>query len=130
VKFLLDTDTVSYALRGFGQVGRRLLENRPSEIGVSAISVAELRFGAHKRGSRKLFRLLDTFLGSVAEIPFDARAANRYGKIAAELQRRGETIGMADTMIAGHSIELGVVLVTHNTRHFERVDGLKITDWV
>ena len=59
MKFLLDTNTVSYALRGYGGVAERLLEHAPSEIGVSAISVAELRFGAHKRGSRKLHLLID-----------------------------------------------------------------------
>lgn len=130
MRFLLDTNTVSYALRGYGQVSERLLAHRPSEIGVSAITVAELRFGAHKRGSRKLHRLLDAFLAPVVEVPFDSLAADRYGKIAAELQSRGERIEMADAMIAAHALELGVVLVTHNARHFERVEGLEIADWV
>ncbi len=130
MKFLLDTNTISYALRGYGQVGKRLLECRPSEIGVSAISVAELRFGAHKRGSRKLHELIDRFLAPVVEVPFDSRAADRYGKIAAQLQKRGERIEMADAMIAAHALEIGVVLVTHNTRHLGRVEGLEIQDWV
>ena len=130
MRFLLDTDTVSYALRGYGRVSERILAHRPSEIGVSAITVAELRFGAHKRGSRKLHRLIDAFLAPVVEAPFDSPAAARYGKIAAELQGRGERIEMADAMIAAHALELGVVLVTHNVRHFERVEGLEIADWV
>ncbi|MCP3956313.1 MAG: type II toxin-antitoxin system VapC family toxin [bacterium] len=130
MRFLFDTNTVSYALRGYGQVNEQILEHRPSEIGVSAITVAELRFGAHKRGSRKLHRLLDAFLAPVVEVPFDSRAADRYGKLAAELQSRGETLEMADAMIAAHALELGVILVTHNVRHFDRVDGLEITDWV
>ncbi len=130
MRFLLDTNTVSFAIRGFGQVGDRLLAYRPSEIGVSAITVAELRFGAHKRGSRKLHRLIDTFLASVVEVPFDSRAADRYGKIAAELQNRGQTIEMADAMIAAHALELGVAVVTNNVRHFSRIDGLDVVDWV
>jgi tRNA(fMet)-specific endonuclease VapC len=130
VKYLLDTNTVSYALRGYGRVTDRLLAHRPSEIGVSAISIAELRFGAHKRGSRKLHHLIDTFLSSVIQVPFDSRAADRYGEIAAGLQGRGEMIDMPYSMIAAHSLELGTTLVTHNVRHFQRIDGLEIADWV
>ena len=130
MKFLLDTDTVSYALRGHGRVAERLLDQAPSDIGVSAISAAELRFGAHKRGSRKLHQLIDGFLAPVVEVPFDSAAADRYGELAAELQKRGEEIGMADAMIAAHALEIGVILVTHNRRHFSRVDGLEIEDWV
>ena len=59
--YLLDTDTVSFALRGLGGVGERLRSHRPSEVSTSAITVAELRFGAFKRKSRRLQRLLDTF---------------------------------------------------------------------
>ena len=130
MRFLLDTNTVSYALRGYGRVGERLLDHKPSEIAVSAITVAELRFGAHKRKSRKLHRLIDTFLAPVIEAPFDSSAADRYGEIAAELQSRGEGIEMADAMIAAHAVTLGVTLVTHNLRHMGRVDGLEIEDWV
>lgn len=129
MRFLLDTDTVSYALRGSGQVSERLRSHRPTELAVSAISVAELRFGAYKRGSRKLHELLDTFFETIIEQPFDSAAAGRYGRIAAELYRRGEPIGMADVMIGAHALELGLVLVTHNLRHFQRIDGLEVEDW-
>ncbi len=130
MRLLLDTDTVSYALRGHGRVEERLLGHRPSEIGVSAITVAELRFGAHKRGSRKLHQLIDSFLAPVVQVPFDSRAADRYGELAAELQRRGKGIEMAGAMIAAHALEIGVTLVTHNVRHFDRIEGLEIEDWV
>jgi tRNA(fMet)-specific endonuclease VapC len=66
----------------------------------------------------------------VAEVPFDSEAARRYGQIVADLERRGEPIGMADSMIAAHALELDLVVVTHNLRHFERVGGLEIEDWV
>ncbi len=130
MRFLLDTNIVSYALRDYGKVRGNLLGYRPSEIGVSAITVAELRFGAHKRGSRKLHQLLDTFLAPIIEIPFDSPAANRYGRLASKLQKRGEPIEMADAMIAAHALELGVILVTHNIRHFRRIEGLRTADWV
>jgi tRNA(fMet)-specific endonuclease VapC len=63
VKYLLDTNTVSYALRGAGQVGTAIRARSPSELAVSAITVAELRYGASKRGSKKLHGLIDNFRG-------------------------------------------------------------------
>ena len=63
LKYMLDTDPVSYALRGIGQVSQRLVERLPAECCVSSISVAERRFGAAKRKSRKLTTLSDTFIG-------------------------------------------------------------------
>ena len=129
MKYLLDTDTVSYALRGAGQVDAAIRARRPSELAVSAITVAELRYGASKRDSKKLHGLIDNFLSAVAEIPFDSRAAACYGDVAVGLEAKGETIGMADTLIAGHALAFGLVLVTHNLRHFERVAGLELADW-
>ena len=128
--FLLDTNIVSYSLRDFGGVKKRLLEHRPFEIGVSAISIAELKFGAYKRGSKKLHRLIDTFLANVIQVPFSPQAACRYGEIAAQLEKNGAPIGMADAMIAAHALELGWTLVSHNVKHFSRVDKLKVEDWV
>ena len=127
--YLLDTDTVSFALRGEGRVRERLLETRPSAIAISAISMAELRYGAHKRRSRRLHDLLDTFVNPITVLPFDGSAADRFGALSAELERRGTVIGMVDTMIAAHALALDRTLVTHDQRHFERVEGLRWVDW-
>ena len=129
-KYMLDTDTVSFALRGRGAVASRLLEHRPSEICISSITLAELRFGAEARRSRKLHRLIDTFVGSVAVIPFDQPAADRFAPVAAALARRGEPIGTFDTLLAAHALSQGLTLVTNNVKHFERVAGLKTENWV
>jgi len=129
VSFLLDTDTVSFALRGAGRVAGSLRAQRPSAVGVSSITVAELYFDAEKRGSRKLRELLTTFFSAVEAHPFDAAAARRYGQVAATLAAAGEPIGMADAMIAAHALELGATLVTHNRKHFQRIDGLDVVDW-
>jgi tRNA(fMet)-specific endonuclease VapC len=69
--YMLDTDTVSFALRGYGRVAANLLAHRPSEIFVSSITLAELRFGAESKRSVRLHRLIDTFMDSVAVLPFD-----------------------------------------------------------
>ena len=71
MRYLLDTDSVSYALRGEGQVGNRIRERKPSELAISAITVAELRYGADRKGSRKLHTLIDTFVTAVEVALFD-----------------------------------------------------------
>lgn len=129
-QYMLDTDTVSFALRGHGRVAARVLEHRPSELSVSSITLAELRFGAEARRSRKLHRLISTFVESVAVVPFDQRAADRFVTVAASLARRGEPIGTFDTLMAAHALSLGSTFVTNNAQHFERVGGLKTENWL
>ena len=126
---MLDTDTVSFALRGEGHVTERLLDHRPSDLCVSAITLAELNYGADAKRSKKLRRLIDTFVESVPTVPFDAQAAGRFGAVAAALVRAGTPIGGFDTLIAAHALALGLTLVTNNTQHFSRVSGLKVENW-
>ena len=127
---MLDTDSVSFALRGEGLVGERILQERPSTLCVSSITLAELRYGADKRRSRKLHRLIDTFVGSLLVAPFDAAAADRFRTVAIGLDRRGTPIGGFDALIAAHALALGVTLVTNNIKHFARVEGLTAESWV
>lgn len=126
---MLDTDSVSHALRGHGDVASRILEHRPSELCISAITLAELRFGADKRRSKKLHRLIDAFTDSVTSLPFDSDAAGHFGRLAADLAARGTPIGGFDAMIAAHAVSRRVVLVTNNARHFGRVSGLRCEAW-
>jgi tRNA(fMet)-specific endonuclease VapC len=128
-EFMLDTDTVNWALRGQGGVATRLLEHRPSQICVSAVTLAELRFGANAKASRKLHSLIDTFVSSVEVVAFDRAAADRFGPVASALARRGQPIGTFDTLVASHALACGVTLVTNNTKHFKRVEGLKLANW-
>jgi tRNA(fMet)-specific endonuclease VapC len=127
--FMLDTDTVGFALRGQGDVAERLLQHRPSDICISALTLAELHYGAEARRSKKLRRLIDTFTATIATLPFDARASVRFGTVAAALARAGTPIGGFDTLIAAHALALGVSLVTNNTQHFRHVRGLKLENW-
>ena len=128
-KFMLDTATVSFALRGEGLVGSKLVDHSPSQLCLSAISLAELRFGADRRGSKRLHRLINTFSLSVTVVPFDAAAAALFGRLCARLESRGKPIGTLDTLIAAHAMALNVTLVTNNTKHFGRVPGLKTVNW-
>jgi tRNA(fMet)-specific endonuclease VapC len=107
-----------------------VLEHRPSQLCISSLTLAELRFGADAKASRKLHRLIDTFISSVAVLPFDQAAADAFGSVATALARRGEPIGTFDTLIAAHARSCGVVLVTNNTKHFQRVAGLEMANWI
>jgi len=128
--FMLDTDTVSFALRGQGQVAAQLLNHRPSEICISSVTLAELRYGAGMRRSRKLHGLIDTFVESIIVRPFDHSAADRFGTVATALARQGVPIGEFDTLIAAHALATRLTLVTNNTKHFSRVVGLTTENWI
>lgn len=128
-RYMLDADTVSYALRGQGDVGARLLEHQPSDLCISAVTLAELEYGAEKRRSQKIRRAIRAFTRDVAVLPFDFRAAERFGLVAASLATRGQPIGLYDTLVAAHALCLGLVLVTNNVRHFSRVPGLAVENW-
>lgn len=130
LKFLLDTDTVSFALRGMGGVRDRLLQEKPSSICISSVSLAELRFGAERRNSRRLHRLIDDFVAAVQVAAFDPDSAERFGTIACHLADSGTPIGQMDTLIAAHALALDVVLVTNRTRDFGKVPGLRTANWL
>jgi tRNA(fMet)-specific endonuclease VapC len=128
-RFMLDADTVSYGIRGQRQVGARILQHQPSELYVSSITLAELKFGAEAKRSQKVHRAIRSFIKDVAVIPFDEAAADRFALVAAALARRGVPIGALDTLLAAHALSLGLTLVTNNTKHFSRVPGLAVENW-
>lgn len=127
--FMLDTDSVSFALRGHGNVAAEIARHKPSELCISAITLAELRFGADRRRSKKIHAAVDAFVASVQVMPFDADAAARFGTVGAKLADAGEPIGQMDTLIASHALALGATLVTNNEKHFAKVRGLHIENW-
>jgi tRNA(fMet)-specific endonuclease VapC len=129
MRYLLDTDSVSYALRGQGDVGARLQAQRPSDLCISVITLAELRYGAERKGSRKLHGLIDTFAEAVEVASFDEAAATEFGRICSTLAERGTPIGDFDVLIAAHAVALRCILVTNNVRHFSKVPGLSVENW-
>ena len=129
-RYLLDADTVSYALRGQGQVASRILQHPPSDLCVSSITLAELGFGAEVKKSQKLRRAIRKFVSDVAVASFDEGAAERFAVVAAALAKAGTPIGVLDTLVAAQGLSLGLTVVTNNTRHFGRVPGLKVENWL
>lgn len=129
--YLLDTNIASAALRGDAAVDARLGALRPGDWCISAVTRAELRFGLAKRPDAvRLKQLVEAFLALARTEPWSAAAADRHGALRAHLQARGERIGDFDEMIAAHALALGAVMVTDNVRHFSRVPGLDVANWL
>jgi tRNA(fMet)-specific endonuclease VapC len=97
----------------------------------SSITVAELEYGAYKSQRREQNRAaLNQFLIPLEILPFDERATQTYGKIRAELERRGIVIGSMDMLIASQAMSLRLTLVTNNVREFSQIPGVTLENWV
>jgi tRNA(fMet)-specific endonuclease VapC len=131
VKYLLDTNICVFVIRGKSPlVLHRFRQQIPDELGVSTVTLAELRYGADKSHDPvKNHSALDAFLAPIQIVVFDAECADYYGKVRSNLERRGVPIGPLDTMMAAHSLRLQIPLVTNNTGEFSRVPGLILEDW-
>ena len=133
IKYLVDTNILGYFARNSSAAlqKRMLAALKKQEVAISAITRAETRFGqALLQAEDKRRRTMDLLLNELPVLPWTLEAADRYGEIAAHLQQTGQPIGDMDTQIAAHALALGLPLVTHNTRHFKRVAGLKLEDWM
>ena len=130
--YMLDTDTVSYLVRGkTPALDARVAATLPKHLCISAVTRGELLYGLRlKAGAHRLEQVVDQFLLRVPCLPWDEAAATHFASIAAELHQAGRPIGSLDAMIAGHAMAIGAVLVTNNGRHFSRVAGLAVENWL
>ncbi len=130
VRYLLDTNTASYVIKGnFPRVRERLLKLPMADVCISVVTEAELRFGVERLPeATTLKKVVDEFLLRVEALPWNSEAAQCYGRIRADLEREGKPMGNLDLMIAAHAVAAEVVLVTHDEA-FRRVKGLKMEDW-
>ena len=132
MKYLLDTN-ICIALIRQKPVAllQQLTSHEPGEVGISAITLAELVHGAEKSAqSAHNMSALQQFLLPLELADFDQQAALAYGKIRVKLEHDGQLIGSMDMLIAAHAIGLGAILVTNNVREFQRIDGLALEDWI
>lgn len=130
VRYLLDTNTASFVIKGnVPRVRERLLKVPMADVGISVITEAELRFGvARLTSAPKLSLAVDEFLLRVEILPWDSLAATRYAEIRTILEARGEPMGNMDMMIAAQAVAAKATLIT-NDRVFQRLKDLKIDDW-
>jgi len=132
--FVLDTNTLIYFFKSAGGVAQHLLATPPKDVAIPALVLYELEVGIAKSSQSSRRRAqLDELAAAVSVLPFDQPAARSAAEIRAKLERQGKGIGPAvctfDTLIAGTALANGGVLVTHNTKEFSRVAGLRLVDW-
>ena len=134
MRFLLDTNTLIYVINRQARhaaVLDRFSREPPENLCVSAITLAELRYGIAKSKRSEANRR--AFLQAVETLsiaPFDARAAESYGLVRAELEASGRPIGPLDMLIAAHALSLDLTLVSSNEREFARVRRLRVENWI
>ena len=126
---IMDSDHCVALLRGRLNLQERVLPDE--ELAVTAISVGELVHGVYKSSQvDENMARLSVLLAAVIVLPYDERAAAHFGRVKAQLEFAGDRLGDLDLQIASIALERGVPLVTHNRKHFERVPGLGIEDWL
>ncbi|MBU1901405.1 type II toxin-antitoxin system VapC family toxin [Patescibacteria group bacterium] len=131
-KYLLDTNICIYIIKEKPYtVIKQLKSKNISDIAISSITLAELEYGVEHSSKQLQNRIaLSQFLAPIDVISFDGMSAYEYGRIRNDLQKKGSIIGPLDLFIAAHAVSLNRILVSNNIKEFQRVDGLKIENWV
>jgi tRNA(fMet)-specific endonuclease VapC len=130
VDYLLDTNTVSFALRGRApRVVSRLSKLKRERVGISVVTAMELRYGVARNPTAAIRVAVETLIETMVVVPLAPSIAGAYGAVRAGLERAGTPIGALDTIIAAHAIDLDAILITNNLREFGRVPGLTCEDW-
>jgi tRNA(fMet)-specific endonuclease VapC len=131
MNYLLDSNICVLLIRQKSpQVLTQLTSHPITDIGISAITVAELQYGVQKSSRpAQNQQALDQFLLPLTIIPFDENDAVAYGQIRTNLEAQGLPIGALDTLIAAQAVQYNLILVTNNVREFARIPGLAIEDW-
>lgn len=132
IRYLLDTNICIYIAKGHPlEVRERFARHTLPELAMSTITLGELRFGAEKSQSRdRALRTIDELTQAIQTCAVPVAAGEHYGDIRAMLQKQGHPIGNNDLWLAAHARAEGWILVTNNTREFERVPGLHVENWV
>lgn len=129
--YLLDTNICIYVINHKPeQVFERFRQFRLGELAISSITASELAFGVEKSGSMRNKQALNKFLAPLEILPYDEQAIWHYAQLRHRLQSSGQLIGSLDMLIAAHALSLYCTLVTNNAKEFERIDGLKLENWV
>jgi tRNA(fMet)-specific endonuclease VapC len=131
VIYLLDTNAcIQYFVRRSSPIIARMAAMPRQDLCLCDVVKAELYYGACKSSRRsENLALFEAFFNEFISLPFDGKAEKIYGEVRADLERKGTPIGSYDLQIAAISLAHNLILVTHNTREFSRVEGLQWEDW-
>ena len=129
--YLLDTNICIYIINEQpAQVLRRVIQAGRESLAISTVTVAELAFGVSKSTRPDSRAKLENFLSKFPILDWDQDAAWLYGNVRKALEAKGQRIGERDLLLACQALALDATMVTNNTREFERVEGLKLENWV
>jgi len=130
IRFLLDTNTVSFHIRRSSPgLLRRLRRTKAAEVGLSVVTEMEIRYGLARNPGLRIAPLVEEFLAGISILPLTSAMAQHYARARAYLEARGTPIGPLDLMIAAHGLALRATVVTTNLKEFRRVRGLRCEDW-
>lgn len=129
--YLLDSNVCIRLINNSSSaVTTRLASQQPEDILISTITKLELYYGAYRSAQQERnLEILQRFFSQFTIIPLDSEAARIAGRIRAELAASGKPIGPYDVQIAAIAMANNLIVVTHNTKEFSRVNGLQIEDW-
>jgi tRNA(fMet)-specific endonuclease VapC len=130
--YLLDTNICAYFIsRRYPSVAAKFRQHDPDDLVISSIVAGELAYGVENSTRIESNRQnLELFLSKLRVLAYDESAMWHFGFHKAKLKKMGTKIGELDLLIGCHALALGAVLVTNNTREFERIEGLKLENWV
>jgi tRNA(fMet)-specific endonuclease VapC len=129
--YLLDTNILSHLVRQpQGPVADHIADVGEAYVLTSVVVACELRYGAARRGSRKLTRQVEAVLSAMTIKPLESDVERVYASIRVALERKGTPIGAHDMLIAAHARTIDAVCVTDNVAEFKRVPALKVENWV
>jgi tRNA(fMet)-specific endonuclease VapC len=133
VSFLLDTNTVSFLMKGDASVRARLEGQARTDVLLCQPVVAEIEYGLARlpRSARRnrLRARFDLFLQELPRVEWTDVVSRAFGRIKADLERRGQRLEDLDVAVGAHALALGATLVTDNVEHMKRIGGLKVENW-
>jgi len=131
LKFMLDTNIVIYVIKRRPLEILEIFNAHAGQMCISSITLAELLHGVEKSSMiSQNMRKIEDFVSRLEVLPYDSSAASHYGDIRANLEKKGTPIGVNDLHIAGHARSEALILVSNNIREFERVEGLRLENWL
>jgi len=131
MRYMLDTNIISDLIKApFGKVASHIRRLEKNMVCTSIIVVGELQYGAIKKANAHLTERVNRILQTIPALMLNQQHAVTYGRIRAELEKRGEPIGMNDLWIAAHALAERKILVTHNMREFSHVSDLIVENWL
>lgn len=131
LKYMLDTNIVIYVIKRRPVEVLEVFNAHAGQMCISSITLAELLHGVEKSSMiTKNLRKVEDFVSRLEVLPYENTAASHYGDIRTNLERKGTVIGVNDLHIAAHARSEALILVSNNVREFERIEGLRLENWI